>query len=103
MLQAVADAPGKQSLCQGFHFCQGGSARFIQVHTSHEVWYTCLTFCSERGPPPPGATVAMRLAGEEEHRKPLYRDRVPYVIARGEPGTILNERAFAPQELLENG
>lgn len=34
--------------------------------------------------------------------EPQYGDRVPYVISRGEPGTLLAERALDPLEMIND-
>ncbi|KZS92964.1 hypothetical protein SISNIDRAFT_478773 [Sistotremastrum niveocremeum HHB9708] len=57
---------------------------------------------SDKGPPPPGAAVAGQRLLEDENDEPQYGDRVPYVIARGEPGSRLVDRAVAPEGVVLN-
>ncbi|KAI6031825.1 hypothetical protein BKA83DRAFT_90935 [Pisolithus microcarpus] len=57
---------------------------------------------SERGPPPPGVTVAARRMLHDPNDEPQYGERVPYIIARGSPHTRLIERAVTPEEVLAN-
>ena len=57
---------------------------------------------SEKGPPPPGVTVAARKMVEDPNDEPQYGDRVPYVILRGGPGTRLVDRAVTPEEALND-
>ncbi|KAJ8702610.1 DNA polymerase zeta [Pleurotus ostreatus] len=54
-------------------------------------------------PPPPGVAVAARRVLIDPNDEPQYGDRIPYVIARGPPGSRLVERAFTPQEVLTAG
>jgi DNA polymerase zeta len=56
--------------------------------------------CSDKAPPPPGAVVAGRKLAADPRSEPQYADRVPYVIARGEPGARLVDRAVGVEELL---
>ncbi|KAG6332362.1 hypothetical protein ID866_6727 [Astraeus odoratus] len=57
---------------------------------------------SDKGPPPPGVTVAARRMLHDPNDEPQYGERVPYIIARGNPHTRLVERAVTPEELLTN-
>ncbi|KAL1679814.1 hypothetical protein EV122DRAFT_276721 [Schizophyllum commune] len=57
---------------------------------------------SDKGPPPPGVTVAARKQAADPNAEPHYAERVRYVIARGLPGSRLVERAFDPLEFLNN-
>ncbi|KAI6136646.1 hypothetical protein F5141DRAFT_1208970 [Pisolithus sp. B1] len=57
---------------------------------------------SERGPPPPGVTVAARRMLQDPNDEPQYGERVPYIIARGSPHARLIERAVMPEEILAN-
>lgn len=57
---------------------------------------------SERGPPPPGVTVAARRMLHDPNDEPQYGERVPYIIARGSPHARLIERAVTPEEILAN-
>ncbi|KAH7930979.1 hypothetical protein BV22DRAFT_1053576 [Leucogyrophana mollusca] len=57
---------------------------------------------SEKGPPPPGVTVAARRMMEDENDEPQYGERVPYVIIRSETQTRLVDRAVSPEQLLNN-
>ncbi|KAI0689616.1 hypothetical protein BC835DRAFT_1368378 [Cytidiella melzeri] len=58
---------------------------------------------SDKVPPPPGVAVAARRMLEDPNDEPQYGDRIPYVIARGPPGTRLVDRAVAPGILLNDG
>jgi len=57
---------------------------------------------SERGPPPPGVMVAARKMLEDPNYEPQYSERVPYVIAKGPPGSRLVDRAMDPLTLINN-
>lgn len=57
---------------------------------------------SDKGPPPPGVAVAARRMAEDPNDEPQYGDRVPYVVARGEPGTRLVDRAIRPEDVLND-
>ncbi|KAJ3855937.1 hypothetical protein EV368DRAFT_33584 [Lentinula lateritia] len=57
---------------------------------------------SDKGPPPPGVAVAARRTLLDPGDEPQYGERVPYVIARGEPGSKLVDRATDPLEFLRN-
>lgn len=58
---------------------------------------------SEKGVPPPGAVVAQRLINVYRDKSiSQHGERVQYVIAEGEPGERLVDRALSPMELLEN-
>ncbi|TRM66323.1 hypothetical protein BD626DRAFT_613855 [Schizophyllum amplum] len=57
---------------------------------------------SDKGPPPPGVTVAARRTAADPNAEPQYAERVRYVIARGLPGSRLVERAHDPLEFLNN-
>ncbi|KAI0348054.1 hypothetical protein BDW22DRAFT_1350202 [Trametopsis cervina] len=57
---------------------------------------------SDKAPPPPGVAVAARRMLEDPNDEPQYGDRIPYVIARGPPGTRLVDRAVAPDVLLRD-
>ncbi|KAG5647998.1 hypothetical protein DXG03_007032 [Asterophora parasitica] len=57
---------------------------------------------SENGPPPPGVVVAARRMVADPSNEPQYGERIPYVIARGLPGTRLVDRAVDPMDLLRD-
>ena len=57
---------------------------------------------SNEGPPPPGVAVATRRMLEDPNDEPQYGERIPYVIARGEPGSRLVDRAISPHELFRD-
>ncbi|KAH9944384.1 uncharacterized protein BXZ73DRAFT_87292 [Epithele typhae] len=57
---------------------------------------------SDKVPPPPGVTVAARRMLEDPNDEPQYGERIPYVIARGEPGSRLVDRAIDPHELFRD-
>ncbi|TBU65073.1 hypothetical protein BD310DRAFT_944016 [Dichomitus squalens] len=57
---------------------------------------------SDKVPPPPGVTVAARRMLEDPNDEPQYGERIPYVIARGEPGSRLVDRAISPHELFRD-
>ncbi|KAF5390267.1 hypothetical protein D9757_002930 [Collybiopsis confluens] len=57
---------------------------------------------SDKGPPPPGVAVAAKRTIVDPGDEPQYGERVPYVIARGEPGTKLVDRAVDPLEYLQD-
>lgn len=61
-----------------------------------------ITVYSDQAPPPPGVAVAARRMLEDPNDEPQYGDRIPYVIARGPPGTRLVDRAVAPGVLLND-
>jgi DNA polymerase zeta len=58
--------------------------------------------CSEHGPPPPGVIVAARKMIQDPNYETQYAERVPYVIAKGEPGSRLVDRAMDPYEFLQD-
>lgn len=51
---------------------------------------------------PPGAMVAARRALRDPSSAPHMGERVPYLVAQGEPGTRLSDAAVGPEELLAN-
>ena len=51
---------------------------------------------------PPGAVVAARQAANDHRATAQYRERVPYVVARGTMGQILRERCISPEEFLSD-
>ncbi|KAJ4484682.1 hypothetical protein C8J55DRAFT_26384 [Lentinula edodes] len=57
---------------------------------------------SDKGPPPPGVAVAAKRTLLDPGDEPQYGERVPYVIAQGEPGSKLVDRATDPLEFLRN-
>uniref|UniRef100_A0A0W0G3I5 DNA polymerase n=1 Tax=Moniliophthora roreri TaxID=221103 RepID=A0A0W0G3I5_MONRR len=57
---------------------------------------------SDDVPPPPGVAVAARKMLLDPNDELQYGDRIPYVIARGLPGTRLVDRAMDPLDFLEN-
>ncbi|PHH82645.1 hypothetical protein CDD82_5281 [Ophiocordyceps australis] len=57
---------------------------------------------SSKGRLPPGALVSSRRMAEDGRAEPQYRERVPYVVVRGAPGSRLGDRCVAPEELLRN-
>ncbi|KAJ4486146.1 hypothetical protein J3R30DRAFT_3444599 [Lentinula aciculospora] len=57
---------------------------------------------NDKGPPPPGVAVAAKRTLLDPGDEPQYGERVPYVIARGEPGSKLVDRATDPLEFLRN-
>ncbi|OBZ79777.1 DNA polymerase zeta catalytic subunit [Grifola frondosa] len=57
---------------------------------------------SDKGPPPPGVTVAARRIMEDPNDEPQYGERIPYVVVRGEPGSRLTDRAVSPEELFDS-
>ena len=58
---------------------------------------------SDYGPPPPGVMVAARKMLEDTAYEPQYAERVPYLIARGAPGSRVVDRAIDPLDFLNNG
>ncbi|KAF6766026.1 hypothetical protein DFP72DRAFT_4246 [Ephemerocybe angulata] len=57
---------------------------------------------SDNGVPPPGVVVAARKMLQDSNYEPQYAERVPYVIARGGPGSRLVDRAMDPLDFLNN-
>jgi DNA polymerase zeta len=57
---------------------------------------------SDRGPPPPGALIAVRRMLSDPRSEPQYGERVPYVVVTGAPGARLSDRCVAPEVLLAN-
>lgn len=57
---------------------------------------------SDKGPPPPGVTVAARRMMEDPNDEPQYGERVPYVIVKGRPGAKLVDRAVSPEDVLKD-
>ncbi|KAF1934176.1 uncharacterized protein M421DRAFT_114633 [Didymella exigua CBS 183.55] len=57
---------------------------------------------SDRGPPPPGALIAMKRMLADPRTEPQYGERVPYVVITGAPGARLIDRCVAPEVLLAN-
>ncbi|GAV55008.1 hypothetical protein ZYGR_0AS03310 [Zygosaccharomyces rouxii] len=49
---------------------------------------------------PPGAVVATRQKEHDHRSRPQYKERVPYVVARGSVGQILRDRCISPEEFL---
>ncbi|PFH57495.1 hypothetical protein XA68_14992 [Ophiocordyceps unilateralis] len=50
--------------------------------------------------PPPGAMVGARRMRADVRAEPQYRERVPYVVVAGPPGSRLADRCVAPEDLL---
>ncbi|KIK70996.1 hypothetical protein GYMLUDRAFT_33098 [Collybiopsis luxurians FD-317 M1] len=57
---------------------------------------------SDKAPPPPGVAVAAKRTILDPGDEPQYGERVPYVIARGEPGAKLVDKALDPLDFLRN-
>lgn len=57
---------------------------------------------SDKVPPPPGAAVAALRMALDPYNEPQYGERVPYVIAQGELGSRLVDRAIAPEDMLDS-
>jgi DNA polymerase elongation subunit (family B) len=80
--------------------------RSSSEHTGTAIRYSGvsrrLILYSDQVPPPPGVAVAARRMLEDPNDEPQYGDRIPYVIARGPPGTRLVDRAIAPNIMLAN-
>lgn len=57
---------------------------------------------SERGLPPPGALISTKKMLEDPRMEPQYRERVPYVVVTGAPGSRLIDRCVAPETLLHD-
>jgi DNA polymerase zeta len=55
---------------------------------------------SEKGPPPPGAAVAVARLADDPNDEAQYGERVRYVVTRAGPGDQLRHRAIAPEKLL---
>ncbi|OAA63304.1 DNA polymerase zeta catalytic [Niveomyces insectorum RCEF 264] len=52
--------------------------------------------------PPPGAVVASRRLARDPRALLLYKERVPYVVVAGPPGTPLRDRSVAPEDVVGN-
>ena len=46
--------------------------------------------------------VAARQMLQDQSLEPLYGERVPYVVVRGEPNSRIVDRSVDPRELLDN-
>ena len=46
--------------------------------------------------------IAARRRAEDSNDEAQYGDRIPYVIVRGAPGSLLVERAIDPLEFMNN-
>ncbi|KAI9190114.1 DNA polymerase zeta [Blastocladiella emersonii ATCC 22665] len=57
---------------------------------------------SERGLPPPGAYLALRKMKQDPRAEPQYGERVPYLVAYGEPGDRLIDQIKCPREVLRH-
>jgi len=55
---------------------------------------------SDKGPPPPGAALAVRQMQADPRNEPEYGDRVPYILTQAEPGTRQVDKAVSPDEFL---
>ena len=96
-------AYGEPRVGPGFRFRKGSEDGYLQVRDHVGLASQRLTcVCSDKGPPPPGVTVAARKQAADPNAEPHYAERVRYVIARGLPGSRLVERAFDPLEFLNN-
>ncbi|CCE62779.1 hypothetical protein TPHA_0D01380 [Tetrapisispora phaffii CBS 4417] len=51
---------------------------------------------------PAGAQVAMREMKNDKRAEPQYKERVPYLVVKGEAGQILRDRSISPKEFLQN-
>ncbi|ANB12188.1 Rev3p [Sugiyamaella lignohabitans] len=56
----------------------------------------------EGGTLPPGAAVSAKKMEKDERAEPQYRERVPYVVISGPPGSRLVDRCVSPDELVNN-
>lgn len=66
---------------------------------SKEVRLGCY---STRGPPPPSAIVALNSMKKDYRKEPLYKQRIPYVVIYGEPGSRICDLVVSPLSLLNN-
>ncbi|CAR28601.1 hypothetical protein ZYGR_0S02350 [Zygosaccharomyces rouxii] len=81
--------------------------QFVKIHQSK---VSLQDFCFARGvrlgsyksekTAPPGAVVATRQKEHDHRSRPQYKERVPYVVARGSVGQILRDRCISPEEFL---
>ncbi|KAL7749691.1 DNA polymerase zeta [Sorochytrium milnesiophthora] len=55
---------------------------------------------SEHGPPPPGALISAKRTKQDPRMAPQYAERVPYVVAYGNPGERLIDQVMTPHELV---
>lgn len=51
---------------------------------------------------PGAAVIALDKMAKDEGAEPQYRERVPFLIAAGPPGSTLSERTVSPQEAVTN-
>ncbi|KAJ3178228.1 DNA polymerase zeta [Gaertneriomyces sp. JEL0708] len=58
---------------------------------------------SARGPPPPGAVVAMKQIEKDPRAAPQYGERVPYVVVYREPGARLVDSAVGVEDHVVKG
>lgn len=83
-------------------------AREVRLGTYRLVYKCCEAgamadlVTSDKVPPPPGAAVAALRMALDPYNEPQYGERVPYVIARGETGSRLVDRAVAPEDMLDS-
>lgn len=57
---------------------------------------------SDRGPPPHSAIVALQSMKRDYRTEPLYRQRIPYVVIYGEPGSRLCDLVISPISFIKN-
>lgn len=91
--------------CSRFHFCKGGAIGDLQVRKPENYDYrpsNPIYLYSDKVAPPPGAALAGKRVLEDPNDEPQYGERIPYVIARGEPGAKLVDRAVPPEEIVYN-
>lgn len=55
---------------------------------------------SDRGPPPPGASIATKRMLTDHRAEPQYGERIPFVVISGAPGSRLIDRCVDPDVLL---
>lgn len=88
----------KAYLCQQLTLLQTGDINPLDLVISKEVR---MGSYSARGPPPPGAAVAARLATLDHRKEAMYAERVPYIISQGEPGAKLVDLALPPEAFVQ--
>ncbi|KAG2023486.1 delta DNA polymerase [Coprinopsis cinerea AmutBmut pab1-1] len=93
-----------QDLSQVKDYCQRSWTKLLDNKASPQDFVFAkevrMGTYSDNGVPPPGVMVAARKMLQDPNYEPQYAERIPYVIAKGERGVRLVDRAMDPTDFL---